>query len=94
MNDIKERMIEEDGKLHIVREQEVSAILKQNQLQREYLPSMYGDARWRKVGSIPKVMVEQWMKECGAALGSKELTEYIKKKLKDSDYKFLKIKDW
>ena len=34
----------------------------------------------RMVGSIPFVVIEQWMRECGAKLGSQEFLEYVKKK--------------
>ena len=36
----------------------------------------------RLAGPIPFVVIEMWMKECGAKLGSQELNEYIKKKLR------------
>ena len=32
------------------------------------------------------VLVEQWVKESGAKIGSQELNEYIKKKLLSGDY--------
>jgi hypothetical protein len=65
MSEIKETMIEQDGKLHIKREQDVTDLLKYNRRQQDDLPSMYGDAKFRKVGSIPFIVAEQWMKECG-----------------------------
>jgi hypothetical protein len=94
MSDIKEKMIEQDGKLHVIREQEVSDILKYNKRQQDDLPSMYGDAKFRKVGSIPFIVAEQWMKECGAPIASKEFNENAKKKLKDSNYAYLRVKKW
>lgn len=94
MSEIKETMIEQDDKLHIVREQDVTDILKNNIRQQDDLPSMYGDAKFRKVGSIPFVVAEQWMKECGAPIASKEFNEYAKKKLRDSNYAYLRVKKW
>ena len=40
----------------------------------------------RLAGSIPFVVIEMWMKECGAKLGSQELNEYIKKKLMSGEF--------
>jgi hypothetical protein len=40
----------------------------------------------RLAGSIPFVVIEMWMKECGAKIGSEELNAYIKKKLMSGDY--------
>jgi hypothetical protein len=94
MSEIKEKMIEEDGKLHIVRTQEVGDILKANKRAQDDAPSMHGDAKFRLVGRIPNGIAEQWMKECGAVIGTQEFTQYVKKKLKDPDYAYLKIKNW
>lgn len=89
---IGERMIEQDGKLHVVRSQDVQAIIDQNKVERELLPSMYGEAAYRKIGSIPFVVAEQWSDECGAAIGTKEFALYCKKKLLDGDFAAFRIK--
>lgn len=94
MSEIKEKMIEEDGKLHILRTQEVGDILTANKRAQDDAPSMYGDAKFRLVGRIPNAIAEQWMKECGAGIGTQEFTQYVKKKLKDPDNAFLRIKKW
>lgn len=91
---VKERMIEEDGKLHIVREQDVTEILRQTKyLQSESPKSTMGD-KWRLAGRIPLVVAEQWSRECGAGIGTKEFGEYAKKKLKDSDYAYLRVRGY
>lgn len=89
---IAERMIEQDHKLHVVRSQDVQAIIDQNKREAEVMPSMYGEAAYRKVGSIPFVVAEQWSEECGAAIGSKEFALYCKKKLMDGDFAAFRIK--
>ena len=94
MSEIKENMIEEDNKLHIVRTQEVGDILTANKRAQDDAPSMYGDAKFRFVGRIPFVIAEQWQKECGAGIGTQEFTQYVKRKLKDSDYAYLRVKKW
>lgn len=89
---IVERMIEQDGKLHIQRSQDVQAIIDQNKVEADLLPSMYGDAAWRKVGSIPFTVAEEWSKECGAGIGTKEFALYCKRKLMDGDFAAFRIK--
>lgn len=89
---ILERMIEQDGKLHVQRRQDVQAIIDQNKIEAEIMPSMYGEAAYRKVGSIPFVVAEAWAAECGAAIGTKEFAAYCKKKLMDGDFAAFRIK--
>lgn len=91
---ITERMIEQDRKLHVLRSQNVQSILDSNKVERELLPSMHGEAAWRKVASIPNVIAEEWSKECGAAIGSKEFNAYCRRKLMDSDNAAFLIKGY
>jgi len=92
MKEVSDKYIEEDGKLHIVRTQDVTNILESNHHLRNEMPSMHGDAKWRLAGRIPLVVAEQWSRECGEGIGTKAFAEYVKKKLKDSNYAYLKIK--
>lgn len=89
---ITERMIEQDGKLIINRTQDVSALVEKNKIEAEILPSKYGEAAWRKVGSVPLTVAETWSAECGAAIGTKEFGLYAKKKLMDGDFAAFRIK--
>ena len=89
---IGERMVEEDGKLHVHRQQDVQAILQRNKDEAEILPSKYGEPAWRKVGSIPFVVAEQWSMECGAGIGTHEFMAYCKRKLLDGDFAALRVK--
>lgn len=89
---IVDRMIVEDGKLHVQRTQDVQAIIDKNKAEAEILPSMYGEAAWRKVGSIPFTVAEEWSKECGAGIGTKEFAVYCKRKLMDGDFAAFRIK--
>ena len=95
MNDgITEKIIEEDGKVHIVKTQDVEDILKWNKRAQDDAPSMHGDAKFRLTARIPLAIAEMWAKECGAAYTSQEFRDYCKKKLKDPENKFLKVKKW
>jgi hypothetical protein len=49
---------------------------------------------YRHVGSIPLVIASQWTKECGAAPGTKEFSEYAKKKLMSSDWAYLRVRSF
>ena len=82
-----------DGKLVIKRTQDVQALIDQNRHEAQEAPSMFGQARVRKLGSIPFVIADQWSRECGAAIGSKEFAEYAKKKLMSGEFSAFKIKD-
>mgnify|MGYP000081722652 CR=1 FL=1 len=87
---IKQRMIEEDGKLHILRSQDVEPILDQNARLRsaDYAPG--GD--FRHAGRIPFVVAEEWARECGHKIGTKPFAQYVKKKLMDGDFAKLRVR--
>jgi hypothetical protein len=89
---VMERMIEQDGKLIVNRQQDVEGLIEQNKIEAELAPSMHGDAAVRKVGSIPFVVAEEWSRECGAAIGTKEFALYCKRKLMDGDFAAFRIK--
>lgn len=82
-----------DGKVHVRRTQDVQALIEQNKHEAEAAPSMFGQARVRKLGSIPFVVAETWSRECGAAIGTKEFALYCKRKLMDGDFAKFRIKD-
>jgi hypothetical protein len=89
---VMERMIEQEGKLIVNRQQDVEGLIEQNKIEAELAPSMHGDAAVRKVGSIPFVVAEEWSRECGAAIGTKEFALYCKRKLMDGDFAAFRIK--
>lgn len=89
---VMERMIEDEGKLIIDRRQDIQALIDQNKAEADVVPSMFGQAAVRKIGSIPFVIAEQWSRECGAAIGSKEFALYCKRKLMDGDFAKFRIK--
>jgi len=45
------------------------------------------------VGRIPFVVCEEWSRECGANIGSKEFAAYVQKKLINGDFQKFRIKD-
>jgi len=38
------------------------------------------------LGSIPLILAQQWARECGHAIGTKEFAEFAKKRLMDRDF--------
>lgn len=88
---MQERMLTEDGQLIIQKTQDVEAILDANKAEAETHRS---GGNWRKAGSIPLVVAEEWAKECGAAVGSKEWLAYCKRKLMDGDFAKLRVRGY
>lgn len=90
--DVKERMVEQDGKLIIQRSQDVQNLLDGNARLASIAPSAHGDAKFRLAGRIPFVVAEQWSAECGAAIGTQEFGLHVKKKLMDGDFARLRVR--
>lgn len=81
----------EDGKLFIKNVEDIESVLDENAYARNHQGNNgFGKSRvWRKVGSIPCVVVEQILREKGVNIldGSPEADKYIRKFL-DDNYKF------
>lgn len=92
MSGIREQMKEQDGKLIVTRSENVQALIDDNKRLAAEAPSMHGDAKFRLVGRIPAVIAEQWSRECGAGIGTKEFTQYCKRKLMDGDFAAFRVK--
>jgi hypothetical protein len=86
MSDVREKIFTDDGLLVIQSTQDVQAIVEENHRIAMDGAKWVGDARWRKVGSIPEVFADQWARECGAGPGTPEFMEYAKKKLLSGEY--------
>jgi len=85
-------MFEQDGKLIVNRSQNVQSLIDENKELSRTAPSMHGDAKFRLAGRIPAVIAEQWSRECGAAIGTKEFALYCKRKLMDGDFAAFRVK--
>ena len=81
---VQSRYFDEDGKVIIHRTQDVSRILDFNK--ERNIDGHNRKSDLRLVGSVPFVVIEMWMKECGAKLGSQEFNEYVKKKLTSGEF--------
>lgn len=82
-----------EGGFTIQRRQDVEPILERNkQLQNTPQKSDWG----RHIASIPLVFIEKWANEEGANLlkmGKDEAAKFLKRKLSDPDWRFLKTTD-
>ncbi len=81
---VKTGFFDEDGKVIVQRQQDVQRILDFNK--ERNIDGHNRKSDMRLVGSIPFVVIEMWMKECGAKLGSQEFNEYVKKKLTSGEF--------
>ena len=93
MREVSEKYsMDSDGLIRVTRSQDVQSLIDQNKHEAEAAPSMFGQAAVRKVGSIPFVVADQWSRECGAGIGTKEFAVYCKRKLMDGDFAAFRIK--
>lgn len=94
MREVSEKYsMDSDGLIRVTRSQDVQSLIDQNKHEAEAAPSMFGQAAVRKIGSIPFVIADQWSRECGAGIGTKEFAAYCKRKLLDGDFAAFRIKD-
>jgi len=69
----------EDGKMYIKRSEDIESLLEENADARNNGTNGYGKSRlWRKVGSIPCIVVEKILREHGVNIldGSAEAEKY------------------
>ena len=69
----------EDGKMYIKRSEDIESLLEENADARNNGTNGYGKSRlWRKVGSIPCIVVEKILREHGVNIldGSPEAEKY------------------
>jgi len=83
------RIKEEDGKLHVHRWQDVQAILDYNK--EKQIAGTKAHSEMRHVGQIPLALAEDWSRQCGAKIGSREFGEYVKKKLMSGEFSKLVV---
>lgn len=83
-SELQTKYLDEDGKIIVQRSQDVQRILDFNK--ERNIEGHNPKSDMRLAGSIPFVVVEMWMKESGLKLGSREFSEYCKKKLMSGDF--------
>lgn len=80
-----------DGDLTVRRVQDVEDIIERNKaLQTE---SQTWAGTFRHIGTIPNVILERWINESGTnvlSMGNEEFGQFVKRKLNDPDWRWLK----
>jgi hypothetical protein len=88
---VTEKFDRADNKLFIRRFEDIEPVLDENAYARNHQGNNgYGKSRnWRKIGSIPMIVVEQILREKGVNIldGSPEADRYVRQYLQDN-YKF------
>jgi hypothetical protein len=86
MPGVREKMVTKDGVVTITKTQDAQPMFDAIRAAKD-LPK---NPTMRYVGSIPLLLGQQWAKECGAAIGTKQWREYAHKKLKSGDFSKLR----
>lgn len=76
---------------HFVKRQNVQAILDAAKDAAETLRPNTGPVGGKYLGTVPVLIAQQWAKECGAPVGSREWAKYAKGKLKDGTWARLRV---
>jgi len=91
MTEVSSKYLFKDGDLHVTRKQDVEPYLDFNK-------EMSGEAKkfaptFRQIASIPNVVLEKWINDEGApvlSMGKEEFSKFVRRKLEDPDWKYLK----
>lgn len=84
--------LDSDGKsVHFVKRQNVQDVLDAAKDAAESLRPNTGPVGSKYLGTVPVLVAQQWAKECGAAVGSREWAKYAKTKLKDGTWARLRV---
>jgi len=76
---------------HFVKRQNVQAVLDAAKDAAETLRPNTGPAGGKYLGTVPVLIAQQWAKECGASVGSREWAIYAKGKLRDGTWSRLRV---
>ena len=91
MTSIRETHHAVDDKLIVNRVQDVQFIMDDNH---RIAMESHKKSDFRLAGRVPLVIMEQWMRECGASLGSQELNAYVKRKLMDGEFARFRVRGY
>jgi len=88
---VHESTVDFNGGFHIVTEQNCDDTISAVQDAGSLIPRKTKADGARYAGSVPVVQALVWSKECGAAVGTREWSEYAATKMKDGDFKKFKV---
>ncbi|NRB02512.1 MAG: hypothetical protein HRU30_04535 [Rhodobacteraceae bacterium] len=89
-NPVQTQIYEDAERLVVSRTQDTQFILDDNNRLSSELQHHRGDLRL--AGRVPFVVAEQWARECGARIGSKEFGLYCKQKMMDGEFAKLRVR--
>lgn len=94
MSEVRTQYVRDGDVFHLAREQDVEPIIDRNkQLQTIGQKSDWG----RHIASVPNIFLEKWLNEEAARgnihmrFGSHEFWQMVGRKLKDPEWKFLRV---
>lgn len=74
-----------------IKTQDVTEVLRAAKGAQEMIKKDTGPVQGRYIATVPVIVAEQWARECGAAIGTKEWSKYAKKKLKDPEFSGFRV---
>lgn len=77
--------------VHFIKKQDVQGILDAAKDAAETLRPNTGPVGSKYLGTVPVLIAQQWAKECGASVGSREWAIYAKGKLRDGTWSRLRV---
>lgn len=86
MNVQEKILFDSDGRtMRIVKTQDVEPLLDAlKERSAHYTTNLGGAGKY--LGSVPPIIAVEWSRQCGAAIGTREWTEYARKMLKSGNF--------
>jgi hypothetical protein len=88
--DVKRGFAKEDGKIVVRHTQDVEPILRENAILREMTDGYSPSKDLLHIASIPEIVLEKWYREEGLCLLDRNHWPAIMKKLRSSEYAYLR----
>jgi len=83
---IRERVVDIDGGFNIVQEQNCDSTIEAVHGAADFMRKRPKNLGARYLGSVPLVVAQQWAKECGCAIGTKEYLVYAQRQIMDGAF--------
>ena len=89
------RRVNSDGTVDYAQAEDVQSVLEQNKKMFTHNDGWSKDEKWmRRRARIPFALINKWAIEDGVNVFTPEGQEYVKKKLRDPDYRHLLTADY
>lgn len=84
--------LDSNGNLVVKKSLDAQPIVDAVQMSSDIQAPVRNDRGMLHLGSIDQLTANNWAKECGAAVGTKEFAAYAKKKLQSGEYAKFRVK--